>query len=379
MALAVACVVSACSSGESGNPGSTPGDGRSFAPPTEQIVLTEVFRVGLEDPLFGRISDIEIGPDRTVYVADSGSESVVHRFDQTGRYLGPLGAKGDGPGEYGRPNLVIATADSIVLHDGYYGRILTYEPDGTPRRRTDRHSTVTQENPTSVSLGGMLGVRYVGFETPVALPGMEGDLPEHYVVRFINADATAGDSLWTVRSRKILTISTDRSVRMRAAPFGAQTHCVFGIDRAYCAWGGALEFDTFDEDGNPIDSWSVAYNPVDIPEAEKASVRENIGEDFLPLLELPDHYPAIEGLAMDDSGHLWIRVRVEHGGAGQQDPDAVTTSTWVVDPDGGHVREVILDGNVTIHAIRGSRACGLLVDQAGEQSVVCYSYPGGQA
>ena len=65
--------------------------------------------------LFGWLADVAALGEGTIVTADSRT-GEVRRFDADGRYLGRVGAAGEGPGEYGgTPTDVEALPDDRVV------------------------------------------------------------------------------------------------------------------------------------------------------------------------------------------------------------------------------------------------------------------------
>jgi len=72
---------------------------------------------------FGRINDVAVAPDGTIYVADNGF-GLIHAFDEQGEHLRSFGTVGEGPGDLppqlmsisvdGEGNLIVAGNRSSV-------------------------------------------------------------------------------------------------------------------------------------------------------------------------------------------------------------------------------------------------------------------------
>ncbi|HXV12677.1 MAG TPA: hypothetical protein VEC56_00595 [Candidatus Krumholzibacteria bacterium] len=82
---------------------------------------------GDDGELFGRISDIVVGPHGEVYVADLGYQRV-QKYDSTGQHVGVVGGQGEGPGLYYDPcavaldskaNVYVASRGRISIFDGH--------------------------------------------------------------------------------------------------------------------------------------------------------------------------------------------------------------------------------------------------------------------
>lgn len=80
--------------------------------------------VGVEDEegpyLFGMISDVAVGGDGTLYVADY-STGNIRAFDARGRHLTTFGRRGRGPGEFTNPLFLLHDGDSTLYAIQSYG------------------------------------------------------------------------------------------------------------------------------------------------------------------------------------------------------------------------------------------------------------------
>jgi hypothetical protein len=78
---------------------------------------------GDERQVFGRIRDVVVGSDRTVYLLDE-QNSAVSAFTVDGKYLGAVGGAGGGPGEFRAPvGLTAVDAGGVAVLDAAHRRI----------------------------------------------------------------------------------------------------------------------------------------------------------------------------------------------------------------------------------------------------------------
>lgn len=97
------------------------------------VELIEELRLGeLEGPeefIFGRVSAVAIGADLSTYVADN-QLILIRRYSFAGTFLGNLGAKGQGPGEYSEIMGMKARPDgSLVVLDRPH-RVILFDKEG---------------------------------------------------------------------------------------------------------------------------------------------------------------------------------------------------------------------------------------------------------
>jgi len=90
----------------------------------------EISQFGQQD-FFFKVSDIAVDPSQSkIYVADSGNNRVAI-FDFQGKFLGTIGKKGQGPGEFSRPTGVFVDSDSkLIVADFDNNRLQIFDPNG---------------------------------------------------------------------------------------------------------------------------------------------------------------------------------------------------------------------------------------------------------
>ncbi|MFQ5653887.1 MAG: NHL repeat-containing protein [Planctomycetota bacterium] len=90
----------------------------------------EVGRIGEEQGL-EVVRGIAVGKDDVIYLADYGAEDRIHRFGRDGRYLGAIGSRGDGPGQFLRPEgITVGEGGDIFVADCGHHRIIRFTPEG---------------------------------------------------------------------------------------------------------------------------------------------------------------------------------------------------------------------------------------------------------
>ena len=99
-----------------------------------KLTFTEVYTVGtLEEPeeeLFGRYQTVALAGDGTLYVGDKDVDEV-RVFDVNGQFVGTIGRKGQGPGEFERLSTIALSAegDSLYVFDRGPRRVSVFSTD----------------------------------------------------------------------------------------------------------------------------------------------------------------------------------------------------------------------------------------------------------
>ncbi|HEY8484047.1 MAG TPA: 6-bladed beta-propeller [Longimicrobiales bacterium] len=75
------------------------------------------------------VEDLEVGPDGRIYVLQS-QEQLIRVFDGTGKFVGTIGRRGAGPGEFVSPYRMGWRGDTLWVIDGGQNRISFFGPDG---------------------------------------------------------------------------------------------------------------------------------------------------------------------------------------------------------------------------------------------------------
>jgi len=174
-----------------------------------KLELSAPLEIGKEDLLFWSVAAVCEDKDGNFYVVDQ-IESKVYRFSPEGKLLGSFGQKGQGPGDFQRPNRIsftskgtLAVADEMYyvsflnteggfirrvhlnagLAPGYVGKDRFYawrwQPDGRQQILLDSESTIVKtfhtvhRNQFSISLPDQSGRKVMfNFQRPAYVPAL---------------------------------------------------------------------------------------------------------------------------------------------------------------------------------------------------------------
>lgn len=114
----------------------------TVGPPVHQrpgVLVTDMTvgrAAGPAEYLFTHILELTVGRDGTIYVIDGAASgdktNTIKRYDAAGRFVGRLGAPGQGPGEYEFAMGLHALRDGrVVVGNLATRRIIAYARDGT--------------------------------------------------------------------------------------------------------------------------------------------------------------------------------------------------------------------------------------------------------
>ncbi len=103
------------------------------APPTSQppglTVLATFGRAGSNPGQFNGPRGIAVGPDGSVYVADSLNHRV-QKFDAAGRFVAQVGGQGTGPGQFQEPwGVAVGPDGSVYVADTWNHRVQKFDPN----------------------------------------------------------------------------------------------------------------------------------------------------------------------------------------------------------------------------------------------------------
>jgi hypothetical protein len=111
---------------------------------------------GREEEAFGRVEDLAVGADGSIYVLD-GLAHAIRVFRSDGEFVRSIGREGEGPGEFRHPlQLTLAMDGSLWVYDRSfpYGSVLVLAPEGN---EIDRFETAA-----AGPAGGPLDSRWNG-------------------------------------------------------------------------------------------------------------------------------------------------------------------------------------------------------------------------
>jgi len=304
----------------------------------QPLALNELWRVGGEDEevIFGRIPDLKMHPDGSVYVLDNQLCQVVV-ISADGEHLRTISREGDGPGELRQPTgLVFLTDDVLGVGMGFPAKLVTLRLDGTPLGTHYPAGAPADGNvAVMISLRCVNGVLAATGGSIVFAP--EGD---SHTNRFLSVgDTSLGEF------RRIIETTTpfDPTGRIfeEAKNYYIDSSWALGPDgRIYAPMErDAYEIWEFDTEGKLVRVFGRRYNPRKRTQAEKDEISPliNPGTPETRDWNIADHDPCVTRIMVNpDDTTVWVLTPHGH----EDQPEGVLETWDVFAPDGEYLKQV---------------------------------------
>lgn len=316
-----------------------------------EIRIGEAF--GPPEVAFGRITDIAVADDGTIFILD-GQAKTVRSFSSTGEFLRSYGREGGGPGEFLMANTV--QVDSVlVVSDAQAARQTAFSIDGKVLGTSPIPRPANLQPATLTPLRGDL----LAVSTASQFGFVAGRLSHDPIVRVLVTDPARNrfDTLFEYRSGAAIWHPVGRDL-----PFGVvQTD--FGYAGAWDSAGdslivtgdgytGAINWYCFAPDGmSECGSANVGLAVRPVRERDRAALLETVAERYegngrLTVSEIPEYWSVVNRLVIADDGAAWV---------GHTSAESTTQRWTVIDREGGIVRRIELPAGGRIHVVKRNR------------------------
>jgi len=290
--------------------------------------LEETLSIGVDQGeeayMFGRLSGV-VGRGDRIYVLDT-SLPAVRVYDDNGSHLMDIGAEGDGPGEFRRPDALLVGPDGrVFVRDSNQGRITVFDGEG------GLIETYPLDQGFVISGSAMV----MTDDGQVYSPGRVGEMPENMtfggggvgIVRPQMGMVPRGPGAEELepipqpdfdyeppRFQRIQRSGENVMVMMRSVPFAADAPWALSPSGAMVA-GVATDY-SFDiiYPGGDTTRVVMSSEPVAIGGAERswhieqvtAQMREGNPEWVWEGPDMATVKPAYNQLIPDNSGRIWV-------------------------------------------------------------------------
>jgi hypothetical protein len=289
---------------------------RTDVPPHHDLYdVSESTRFGADQSgetyLLASAGVLDRTPAGTLLVADY-DEGRIHRFAPDGKHLGSFGGRGQGPGELMMSVLALSAGDSITVPDVGNRRLSIYREDGSfLGQRVFPASLQARSLRLSVLPGnGFAATRYDA--------EAQAGTASAFVFRWNFEVFTLSPDLERVATLVDTVYRTEWPIignLYLAPPLRYDDHLRYALGpEGGLAWVDSEEYrvDLLDCSTGDRHAVVVPADPRRVTTAvREAYYAEHVADDYpiegLRRLSLPGHLPAIERLAWDSSGRLWVQ------------------------------------------------------------------------
>jgi hypothetical protein len=323
------------------NNGANPTQGRITAD------LTELWRAGGDDDeiFFGSVASIRTDDQGNILLLDS-QLSEVHVISPEGEFLRTVCGEGDGPGEVRRPNDMFIMADgTICVLQGFPGRIVKLNPDGTPAGESAYSQGEAGQGQFAVLNRGFDhpdGMLLVGIRMTFAGTGVSNQ------TYFLSRCANDGSEETALVEKKHPIDYSNFELTEEGIDFIWSRVAVGPQGNIYVAPGrDAYEIRVLTPAGDTIRTITREYKQSPRSGQEKKTaykILEAVGA-YYPTppkrIVTEDTAAAIGGMWVTADGRLWI----QSGNADKSVPEGSWLVLDVFTPDGQFEKQVALPGN----------------------------------
>ena len=284
---------------------------------------------------FFRVRGLKQRPDGALVFANRASQEI-RLYSAEGEFLGAMGGRGQGPGEFSNLQRVKFVADTVIALD-YDGRVTVVGPDmelvrtfALPFNVDDLHSlgagTVLGESSVSAGLEEVVNQL---IRPPLAL------------VRF-DLEGVVIDSLGERPGRESYQFAFEDNFGDAAALFARSGQVAALGPRVFYGSSDLMQVEELDPAGNITRILRIPGYGLDLTDAQVAAERDaHLDVDLPPGMTLPPWFrrtiealpapatrPAYANMLVDPSGAVWLEL---YRGASEQDPP----QEWLIlDADG---------------------------------------------
>ncbi len=322
--------------------------------------FTEIYRIGDEargdSILFVNHEDAEIAVTSTNHLFVGGyRESPVMSFSDEGHFIGFVGTKGEGPGEFeNSTSVVVGPGDSVYVFDSELSRLIVFEPTALQYA----YSISTPARP--LSLLGVTNSGYIfRFRQLYSPPnsswgGYDPDETRYSSVSFVDKQGiTQKTTLAKLPAAQRVVRTSGSSITVMPLPFGRNPFFVYKDELLYAGWNDLIDISIISENGERMRTVKMAHEASPVTQREiDAEVAKFLSSrnrrSILRSKLLPETKPAYDALVVDDYGHIWIRKFPE--------TDAEYTKWLIIDSDGTSLGEMELPANLLLKTIKAGRA-----------------------
>jgi hypothetical protein len=250
------------------------------------LVLKEELTIGggkaIDEKIFSSVSHLNVDTLGNIYIVDM-RDAQVKEFDKDGKFVKTIGRKGQGPGEFNMPDMVLFndTGRTFYVLDLLTRRFSLFDLDGHFIRSVPVQSEVILR--ADIDSKGHLYYSSTSYATrQITVNKCDADMKviaSYGAYPLAGADNPVGPRLhWTV---------------------GLKDEVIIGFPKNY-------ELLFYDGNGKLLKKIIRTYDPVKLTTKETEEAIKNVPPTKTPAIS--EYHSAYDGLFVDDDGHLFVRT-----------------------------------------------------------------------
>lgn len=293
-----------------------------------QLVHEQIFG-STDDVLIGRLGSVTVDETGRVFIADL-DQHTIHVFEADGRYVTRLGGEGRGPGEFLLGPTLEVFSNHLYALDRRQVRVSVFSPDSLTL------SYALNLNPKNldrieelIGFSSFPGIFFRNddtflscFSQPLYIdPGQpEYNLEDENYLKCYLMDAKGritDGMILEVRDTRYLTGTVKNGDFSIGVFRNFATRPLLTLseeDQIYSAWSEDFLIKVYDSKGNYVRAWYYPYQNVRLTEENAiGSVNSEYAKDVIirNLNALPETWPALNSMQLDDENRVWISTIVE--------------------------------------------------------------------
>lgn len=344
--------------------------------PKFDIHLQEENTIGnTSEVVLGNLSSFDVDRNNRVFIGDS-DQNKFFIFDSEGNYLQSLGQEGRGPGEFINIGSFSIQHDQLFATDFKLQRVHVFSLDSLSLLQTIplQQEEQKQAEELNDSFLHSLFVRedstlLMGFSKPFQLDNPDDKKIVYYAANH-EGKLTSDKLLEHKDSKHLVSENPDGPTIALKSPFhGKPLLSMSSEELLYLTDTKDFLIEVYDVNGNYKRAIYHPFKNKELSREEALNHPENrIDRDqFEQLVEettLPDHWPALDDMIIDDEDRLWISTIVE---------DTDSYQWWVLEEDGELIARFDWPREKPIRQVRNGNVYTLETDSQDVETVVKYN------
>ena len=306
-----------------------------------------------KEEMFQNIVSLVIDDTNNIYILDKKAANIKI-FNKDGNFLKIIGRRGEGPGEFVRPeNVALSPNNELYVYDSGRFTIQVFSIDGKFKRQIP-FSMLLFEGPKFTSNGEILASHGVIAENPkFALKKFNNEMESVFTYTSI--------PMLKLPKVNIFVFTFDFDLKWEVGP---KSEIVWGVMTS-----PKYELFVHDEDGKYIKKITKEFTPIELTKAEyKKFMKKWFGK--IPTskqfdLIIPRNYPPFQGFILDEEGRIFVHRFVEVEKSKKHYFD-------VFDEEGKYITKITLDEKFLFGTFKNKKLFSIEEDEDGYKYVRRY-------